>query len=278
MKNKLLISLVLYQTSFEEAASYQLLDDLTANKDVYLFIYDNSTHAQKDCLFERETVYYIHDKTNPGLAKAYNQAKEYLKNIEADLLLLMDQDTQLTDSYIQQLINMKKKEDIVAYVPIIYSHKRQISPISTASYVNGQSKVITCGEYYSEIMAINSGTALTKQFLEELGEFNEAFPLDFLDHWLFWKIVQLNKGISVVDNQLEHHLSVLDYKQMSLERYCSILKAETLFYQKYASNHFLSYKKHLRYRLLKQFFLVKNKKIFFKTLSEYVSLMKGEKQ
>lgn len=277
MENKLVITMVLYQTEFPQTPSYQILEKaIKKNTSVYLLVYDNSKEIQENKLFHRENVWYIHDKANPGLAEAYNKGSQYLKEIQGDLLLLLDQDTLLDGTYIETLLNLKVNQAIGAYVPIIHSHGRQISPVFSDQYIGRHSKLPNAGIYSEPIMGINSGTAISKEMLDKIAPFNVAFPLDFLDHWLFWKIHQLNKKISVLDHQLMHDLSVLDYKTVSSQRYESIILAETLFYQKYDQDKFYTHRRHLFLRAVKQFLFVKNRGIWRRTFREYRRLMKGK--
>jgi len=277
VENKLVITMVLYRTEFSQTPSYEIIKKaIKKNKSVYLFVYDNSEKIQDNKFFHRENVLYIHDKTNPGLAEAYNKGSLYLKKIQGDLLLLLDQDTLLDDTYIETLLNLKVNQAIGAYVPIIHSHGRQISPVFSDQYIGRDSKLPKVGVYSEPIMGINSGTAISKEMLDKIAPFNTAFPLDFLDHWLFWEIRNLNKKISVLDHQLMHDLSVLNYETVSSQRYESIIRAETLFYQKYDQDKFYTHRRHLFLRAVKQFLFVKNRNIWRRTFLEYRTLMKGK--
>lgn len=276
VKNKLVVTIVLYQTQFSQTPSYDCLKKLLAEKKIFLFIYDNSPNQQEDLLFHQDNVRYIHDASNPGLAKAYNAGSQYLTEIQGDLLLLLDQDTLLDEDYLETLLKLDLEKEIGAYVPIIHSHGRQISPVFSDQYIGRHSDLPKVGVYSEKIMSINSGTALPKATLDAIGSFNEAFPLDFLDHWLFWEIHQLDKKISVLAHHLAHDLSVLDYQNLNSQRYESIIQAETLFYQKYDQDKFYLHRRHLFLRTLKQFLRVKNRKIWRRTFLEYRLLLKGK--
>ena len=277
MANSLVIAIVLYQTQIAQTPSYDLLRELvTKKKTVHLFVYDNSLESQEDELFRDGNVQYFHDERNPGLAVAYNSVKEYCTNINGDLLLLLDQDTLIKETYIEKLLALDVTAEIGAYVPIVYSHGRQISPVSSEHYIGGNSTFPIAGLYSEKIMSINSGTVIPKATLALLGDFNLEFPLDFLDHWLFWQLHQLHKKICVLDEQLNHDLSVLDYSTISSKRYESIIQAESLFYQKYDRDKFKEHKKHLLFRTIKQFLKVKNRAIWRRTFSEYRKLTKGK--
>lgn len=275
MAHKIVIAIVLYENKFVTTPSYQLLKKLLEKGNYSLFVYDNSKQKQNDALFGEKQVYYVHDQTNSGLAKAYNAAKDLLFELNADFLLLLDQDTLLSEDYIAKIEHLHPQKEIGAFVPIIQCNGRQISPVFNDEYVSGRSSFPQAGDYET-IMAINSGTLLPRETLRLIGEFNRKFPLDYLDHWLFWKICQNQKKITVLASILEHDLSVLNYQAISTSRYESILSAETLFYKKYQSEKFSTYKKHLLPRAAKQFLTVKNRKIWRRTTFEYFRLMRGE--
>lgn len=277
VENKLVITMVLYQTKFSETPSYDYIKRvISEKKSVYLFIYDNSQNEQVDTLFSFQNVRYVHDGTNPGLAKAYNAGRHCLNEVQGDLLLLLDQDTLLDEHYLERLLSLSLDPEVGAYVPIVSSHGRQISPVFSDKYIGGQSELPKAGTYSEKIMSINSGTVLPEATLGSIGSFNLDFPLDFLDHWLFWKIHQLDKKISVLNNHLTHDLSVLDYQTINSKRYESIIRGETLFYKKYDQEQFYNHRRHLLLRTVKQFLRVKNRKIWRRTFLEYRSLMKGK--
>ena len=93
-----------------------------------------------------------------------------------------------------------------------------------------------------------------------------------MDHWIFWTIFQLKKSVFVLSEQMEHDLSVLDYKKVSVSRYQSILKAENQFYQTYDKEMLTQHRKQLFLRTIKQFLTVKNRKIWRLTLRSFVEI------
>lgn len=269
MENQLLVVVVLYQQSLSQMYSYDLFSKAVFEKKIQLVVYDNSREPQTDPLFKRENVLYYHDGTNPGLAKAYNYALTHAKR-EHSSFVLLDQDSRLCEAYFDELLQIIWKEDLVAAVPMAYDHGRQISPVYADHYVNHQVQMVEKSQVVSDrLMAINSGAAFSIEFLKEIGGFNLAFPLDFLDHWLFWKIHQLKKKVAVLPQKIEHDLSVLDYTNMNVKRYCSILQAENLFYQNYDQGLLKKHRKQLLLRTAKQFLTVKNREIWRLTLRSF---------
>ncbi|WP_086350448.1 glycosyltransferase [Candidatus Enterococcus clewellii] len=278
MAHTLVVVLVLYKKKIAECPSYNALSQIVAKrKNVYLLIYDNSPKKQADALFDRERVSYLHNSANPGLAQAYNKGLSLFNQVSAQLLLLLDQDTEVDSSYFEQITSLSDVDNVGAFVPIVYSGSRKISPVFSDSYVSGELSFPSVGRTEQRLMAINSGTSLTKAGVTAVGQFNEAFPLDFLDHWIFWKLNQEHQSIEVLDLKLEHDLSVLDYSQISLARYESIISAERLFYQKYDKGKLADHTKHLMKRTVKQFVTVKNRKIWRRTWKEYRLLVREGK-
>jgi hypothetical protein len=62
------------------------------------------------------------------------------------------------------------------------------------------------------------------------------FSLDYLDHWLFYKITSERKKVRVIKSVIVHQLSVMDLKTVSNKRYQSIFDSEYQFYQTYRPN------------------------------------------
>lgn len=268
--NRIFITFVLYEQNWQELTIRPCLESLL-NEDIQLLIYDNSLNPQK-ITPENKWIIYQHDTTNPGLAKAYNKGLELAHDF--DLLLLLDQDTELTIAYFEQLKTCPLDSGLGAVVPTIFSGGKQISPVLGANYINHRLAYPENGRTGKRLMAINSGTALNVKVLQKLGGFNPAFPLDFLDHWLFYTLYQNKYEVVVENTELIHDLSVLHYETMSARRYRSILNGESLFYKNYDKNHFAAHKKQLLLRSVKQFLTVKNRIIWKMTWKEYLRFRK----
>lgn len=274
MKPIILAVIVLYNQNIEQSPSFHQLKKAVNQKYLQLVVYDNSSQRQENLLFKNQHVIYKHDPENPGLAAAYNFALEHIdSNIQ--YFVTLDQDTKLHEAYFDSLKEVKFTKDIVAAVPMIYDQGKQISPIYATKRINQKVQAIQkSGIIYELLTAVNSGTAFSISFLKEIGGFNKEFPLDFLDHWLFWKIYKSNKGIQVMSVKVTHDLSVLNYKKVTTERYRSILNAENHFYRFYNQSHFQKYRKQLILRALKQFLTVRNREIWRLTIHSYAEIWK----
>jgi GT2 family glycosyltransferase len=165
------------------------------------------------------------------LSGAYNYALEKSRSGNRKWLLLLDQDTILTERYFSELNNfLVSGNDAVAAVPILQQGDIHLSPISYSPRL---------GPYYffrnlkqlnpntkGCISGFNSAALLNVSFMISIGGFSKFFPLDMLDHWYFYKIHIAGKKVFILNATLEQNLSLLDMdKSMSIVRYSSYLKS-----------------------------------------------------
>lgn len=267
---KIVVVIVLYQQRFSQSPSFDLLMKAVKEKKIQLVVYDNSPVKQLEPLLEQDKdISYYHDPSNPGLATAYNYALNHAQqNIR--YFVTLDHDSQLTATYFDTLLTIDWTDELVAAVPLVYAGSNQISPVFADRYINRQVEKVDRSQLSQRrIMAINSGAVFSIKFLKEIGGFNLDFPLDFLDHWLFWTIYQFKKTVFILPEKMEHDLSVLDYQKISVTRYQSILKAEKTFYQNYDKEMLPRHRKQLLLRTVKQFLTVRNRKIWRLTLQSF---------
>ncbi|EMF0067161.1 glycosyltransferase [Enterococcus hirae] len=267
---KIVVVIVLYQQRFSQSPSFDLLMKAVKEKKIQLVVYDNSPVKKLEPLLEQDKdISYYHDPSNPGLATAYNYALNHAQqNIR--YFVTLDHDSQLTATYFDTLLTIDWTDELVAAVPLVYAGSNQISPVFADRYINRQVEKVDRSQLSQRrIMAINSGAVFSIKFLKEIGGFNLDFPLDFLDHWLFWTIYQFKKTVFILPEKMEHDLSVLDYQKVSVTRYQSILKAEKTFYQNYDKEMLPRHRKQLLLRTVKQFLTVRNRKIWRLTLQSF---------
>ncbi|KIO66311.1 hypothetical protein B4064_2274 [Caldibacillus thermoamylovorans] len=274
---------VLYKESITSSKSCSSLGEILLNNDDYrkqmnIVIYDNSPDPHElPANFSKLDIEYVHDPRNLGISTAYNYGLKVANEYKSEWLLLLDHDTKLTKNFIDKILNSDNlNANIGAIVPVVGCNNDIISPVFSNTLQPLKVERPSIGIHKEEpIMAINSGSLINLSFLKEINGFNNEFPLDYLDHWLFYMIFDRGYCVQVIDEKIEHDLSVMDYSKVSLERYKIIANAERNFYQKYKTSMFNSYKKQLIKRLLKQILLVKNKKIALYTLRMLLSLKGG---
>jgi GT2 family glycosyltransferase len=277
---KVTMVVVLYNLKPEESKTYQTLKQIMNSKsnpfkDIELILYDNSPIKHDFTPPRNEGIHitYYHDPRNLGIAAAYNYAWAAAKQNNSQWLLLLDHDTELTQEYFNSILNFSEiPEKVVAVVPKINSENIMISPVYSQSLRPLTEERPSPGVQDQAVMAINSGSLIAVSFLNEINGFNEDFPLDYLDHWLFFKIYEKGRKVFLINATLEHELSVLDYTRVSLQRYQSILKSEANYYQKYKKDLLPKYRIQLAKRFLKQLLTVRNKEIAFQTLKKFFVL------
>lgn len=280
---KITMVMVLYRQKPDESKTLQTLKRTLLNKnlifnEIELVLYDNSPDKQEFIPLNNEgiNVSYIHDSRNLGISSAYNFAWSQAKKSGSQWLLLLDHDTELTDEYLNEVLNLPdltNSKDIVAVVPKIISENTMISPVYSDTLRPLIHERPNIGIQGQPVMAINSGTLVKISFLNDLNGFNNEFQLDYLDHWLFFKIYEKGKKAFVLDVTLEHELSVMDYSRVSNNRYRSILDSEYNFYRNYKKELYPSYRIQLAKRFLKQVLIVKNKRIAMYTLKKLFSFL-----
>jgi GT2 family glycosyltransferase len=277
---KVTIVVVLYKLKPEESKTFQTLKPIMNStispfKDIELIIYDNSPtkHDFTPPRIEGIHITYYHDPRNLGIASAYNYAWSAAKENNSQWLLLLDHDTELTQEYFNSILTIEDvPENVAAVVPKINSENTMISPVYSHSLRPLKEERPSPGVQDQPVMAINSGALISVPFLNEINGFNEDFPLDYLDHWLFYKIYEKGRKVYLIDVELEHELSVLDYTRVSLQRYQSILNSEVNFYQNFKTDLLPKYRIQLAKRFFKQLLTVKNKEIAMQTLKKIFSL------
>lgn len=258
MRDLFEVVVVLYNMTFSESPTIMSLNQLLASGAFpeirKILIFDNSEQGTEPVELEGRFIYY-HSKKNVGLAQAYNYALDQ-SNDDTEWLMTLDQDTKLTKEYLSELISTSSElsETVAAVAPIVTDNERQISPVRSDTLRPLHTELPKKDRVYSkDIMVINSGTAIRTIFLRKLGGYNIHFPLDYLDHWLCWRIFSEHQQIYILSNELEHQLSVLDYKNhMNLSRYLAIIQAEKCYYYLYNKQLLPQYRRQLLLRGCKQ--------------------------
>lgn len=240
-KLKLAIIIVLYKTSLDKSLTFLSIMKLPLEirSQISVIVYENAADpifaTVEECSsFMREfaAFEYIRNAENGGVAPAYNYALQQALKNKITWLLLLDQDTELTLNYFNELCNFlaSEKQMAVAFVPKIAQGKKIFTP------VGGLLKhAVTASGYFTisnlnYLNTISSGLLLSVEFINSLGGFDSRFWLDGLDHWLFCMMLKQNSRIFIGNSILQHNLSVKSKGYVSFERYANILDSENLLY------------------------------------------------
>jgi len=250
----LTICLVAYSQKFTETVSFYSLLNLTKNlkENINLYIFDNgsedfsSSHEELDTHSFHSLNYIYNKQKERGTRIAYQSILDVSQD---EWLMFLDDDTEISQPYLSKILSEIKKEnqsDICAYAPLVFDHEIQISPTAsdTLKMINFPKKP---GIYSENLTGISSCLVVKSDLLIEIGGLNIEYPLDYLDHWLFWKIFNSNKKVVVINEKINHHLSIQEINQTNDLRFYSIFSSEDHFYKYYKPELLLNlYKKYVR--------------------------------
>lgn len=236
---RVLAVIVLYRRDPDQSEAFQSLLRLIQRlqrdlMDLTTLIYDNTPGITSSRISSMCDVTYKSTGKNLGLASAYNCALAQAESRGLSWLLLLDQDTSLPldflDSLCKDIRLYEYDSSVVAIVPTVQSNGAVVSPKRVGFTSLCALPRESHGVQEREITAINSGTAIRCDFIRSIGGFNNAYWLDYLDHWLFRQIYAHGKRAALSQSCLGHQLSVQDYRRnVSMKRYSSILKGEAAF-------------------------------------------------
>lgn len=129
---KILIVIVLYKQNLFECESYKSFSKGSLELPSELLIYDNSPVAQHNAeeLFEKK-IHYIHDKSNPGVSGAYNNAANFALQHDCTWMLILDQDTEyLPDTikyYKDGILYAASRDDVCIVAPALLDASNKIN-------------------------------------------------------------------------------------------------------------------------------------------------------
>jgi len=204
--------------------------------DVRVLLWDNSPELEAVHDLP-EGVHSFADKSNSGLATAYNRAIEWASLNGSEWLLTLDQDTAVQADFFVRLAEAARASSryagVGAIVPQIATGSVQLSPnyfkfgAIPRWYQTGY-----VGVPDEPVFAFNSGAMLRVAALKQVGGYDPRFWLDDSDAMIFSKLHEHGKRIYVAGEiQVEHEFSMKDIqRRMSPERYRNSLFAETAFW------------------------------------------------
>lgn len=253
---KITVCLVAYSKRYDETKSFQALHSLKEGIKCKLNVrvFDNGLidYSYIEMANEFASLNYIYnDLEERGTRVAYQNTMDFSQD---EWILLLDDDTAVTENYFKIIFSeLQSNTDITAYCPLIFEGKKQISPTASDT-VDMLLFPKNDGIYNHNITGISSCLVIKIDFLKKIGGFNKKFPLDYLDHWLFYQLVDKEKKIKVLPVEIQHNLSVLKLEEVSKERFEKIFTSEYYFYKHYKPEVFYQIKKKYVKMIIKGFF------------------------
>ena len=202
------IVLVLYKTAAADCLSYKTLVKQLASSTIsyQLIFYNNSPEIT---LGANPDYTVVNSEVNSKFYGAYNFALHYALEHNSKWLLLLDQDTEITAEYIQKLelfLHSHYRSNTVAVVPVLTEGTKILSPKRISSCGWWQYRISGTGYQSGRIIAFNSLTLISVEFMHSLGGFSDKYPLDMLDHWYYNQIFKHNKTVFILDTQIRQRL------------------------------------------------------------------------
>lgn len=236
---KILCVIVLYNQKLYNCLSYKsFIKANLYNKNLNLFIYDNSPVPQhNDNEFKDFNIYYHSDILNSGLSNAYNKAAEFANNNGIEWLLLLDQDTTITDNNFLDIFFTKSSQNkhISLFAPIVKTSTGEImSPKKLRYRIPINSKV---HEDYinniSNIGIINSGMFIKTEAFLQVGGYKKEVFLDYSDYQFIERYSTLYKSFYCLNTVLIQDFSNnINDKSTLINRYILFCKSLSHFEKK----------------------------------------------
>ena len=261
LESRLLVVIVLYRHAPEQSAAFSSLREHLnafpeASGAVECLLYDNSPEPSSlpEVAFRCT---YIHDATNPGLAKPYNTALQQAATAGLSWLMLLDQDTVVTREYFAEVLATlpvaEADPSITAIAPKLVQRGHVLSP--HWSLLHPKSVAMeSAGIIKGNVQVFNSGSVLRVADMIAIGGFDQKFPLDYLDHATFHELQGRGGKIFLLRAALTHELSQNDPLGFDspafVRRYWPSLRAEHQYYVRYATREEMFWHYDRRFRML----------------------------
>jgi rhamnosyltransferase len=206
---------VLYNTNASASKTLLALEANSTymNEDLDVIVYDNSpnTIAHEFHGLKHLHISYFHDKSNPGVSKAYNFAAKEGARENKQFLLLLDQDTNLPSDSLSKYLVAVNTNNCKLFVPILKANNAVYSP---AKYFFSRGVIwndVQPGIHSLKNRTIlNSGALVSIDAFLQAGQFNEAIQLYFSDFDFINRFRKIYHEFYVLDVICNHQLSDIE--------------------------------------------------------------------
>lgn len=219
--------------------SHAFATDAALAKQMDVLIWDNSATAVDENSLPLGCT-YRHAPTNAGVSGAYNAAAAMAAERSCAWLLLLDQDTSITDEFLRGMLEHAAQaagdEQVAAIVPYLYAGSFCLSP--RLWHFGRHAPLSRPAAPYTErreMFAANSGTLMRVHALQAIGGYSSRFWLDYSDIDAFHRLHAQKFTVRIAgDLALQHEVALLNYDaRMTPARYATYLAAEGDFLDLY---------------------------------------------
>lgn len=184
--NDILAVLVLYRRDLAASETFNSLSSSLNDTGscLDLFVYDNSPSPIAEYTASTPwRIHYLHDPTNPGVSRAYNEGWSLARQLGRKWLLLLDQDTFFPEGALAAYCEaVETHPDAAVIAPMLKSGERICSPCRYLFRTGFHLKNISPGvEKFAGRAVLNSGLLVSMDMFERCGGFDERIRLDFAD-------------------------------------------------------------------------------------------------
>lgn len=208
---KIMVVLVIYEQHLEDSPAFNSLHAALKpfDKTSSVFIYDNSAESQLFREKNWDSITYVHDSSNGGVSKAYNNAFEKASAIGKEWLLFTDQDTIFPEHFfIQCLEAINKNTHTKIFIPIVKDERGIVSPFRFTLGKGMRAHNVKPGT--TSLLRwnfINSGLLISTKLFKKSGGYDERFQLDFTDLSFHKRLTHHVYQMHIVDVCCKHSLS-----------------------------------------------------------------------
>lgn len=224
--NKILYVIVIYRCKLEDSRAFQSLIGNNAEEQKHLFVYDNSPYKQMTSI---PVAAYIHDLSNSGLSKAYNQACQFAQAEGYQWLLLLDEDTFFPSHSLDAYKKAIKEHPAITLIAPRHkvSNGLYLSPTpywmkTSALQAYAPTGIISLKKYG----IINSGMLVSTESFINVGGYEEKVWLDFSDVCFIEKYKKAYTSLFILPDIVCHQAfsGIDDHPERIFKRFCIYLE------------------------------------------------------
>ena len=203
--------LVLYRQSLADSMTFQSLGPSVRGlpTPLPLLVYDNSPTPMGhpgSASYDGWDIQYIHDPTNPGISRAYQEGARLAAERLKPWLLLLDQDTRFPPDWLTRyLAEVQRHPDVKLFAPILRSKGRILSPC-IYRFKRGFSldRIEPGPQSLTGLSLLNSGMWIAVEDYLAVGGHEVRIALDFADHEFIERFKRRHDRFVLVDAECVH--------------------------------------------------------------------------
>lgn len=230
----ILVVVVIYRMPVASTTAWtSLLPNSNKMKRLDVLFYDNSPSPQHVPDQPYLNVHYIHDHRNLGVSTAYNSAAKLAKHLNKGWLLLLDQDTEWSQTALLMYLETAAcHAEAKVFAPSVSDEMGLLSPFrfqwGSGRRLPDWKKELIDFSYYS---VVNSGLLISVRVFCEAGGYDESIPLDFSDIDFCHRLARAGINAQHIPCVLKtrHSSSVPQVAESAIQRFWLYCKGAAMF-------------------------------------------------